>query len=550
MSLEDTIRRIASASLPENEEVAKFRAIGPILEDLGWDVRGLNGDLEVDFERAVGPGRGAKQAGRSDIALMRVAKGKKECVCLVEAKAPKAKLEDHVDQLVNYAFYEGVDICVLTNSRDWWLYLPREKGPVSDRKFASLKIDDSPERVADDLELFLGKENVLNGMAEAQAKGRLEALRDTNSLNAELPNVWNKMVSGPDQDLVELITRKTYTQIGLSPSLEQIKAFLQGEPLPNLPGESLNKSNSPQGKPRENRVAKPKPQQDGQSSKNKPVKPSYIVLFGKQHSVKSHIDILFKVVETLHGMYKPRLLEILSANWDSRNLYISDIREGSHFKTRDTIPYWINCHASASDAWWRSRKLLEETGNNASDLKVFSEHERELDVEGHRVLLKSAKAGPALDSKHKPSNKPALKPESQPGGQSPRGKSSKPDYIVLFSERHSVKTYKDILFKVVEILHNLHGPRLLEILHENWDNVSWLISHRKENERFEKRDNIPYHLSSHGNSITMLWRSRKLLEETGYKGGDLKVFDEHGQEIDTKGSLVLPKSGNDPSPHR
>ncbi len=389
MSLEDTIRKIADASLPGNEEEAKFRAIGPILEDLGWDVRGLNGDLEVEFERAVGPGKGAKQVGRADIALMRV-KGQRECVCLVEAKAPKAKLEDHVDQLVGYAFHEGADICVLTNSRDWWLYLPREKGQISEKKFASLKIDDSPDQVADDLERFLGKENLLKGVAEKQAKGRLKALRDADSLNAALPDIWNKMTSGLDQDLVELITRKTYTQIGQSPSLEQIKAFLQGAPLSNLPTSSGTLQKKPEQKP----TLSPKPQSTERRIRNKPSKPSYLVLFDERHSVKSHKDILFKVVEVLHNMHKQRLLEVLSENWDNVSSLISYKKENKWFEKRDSSPYQVHSHGNSANIWQKSRKLLEETGNKISDLRVFDEHDQELGIRGHIVTTVSGDVSP------------------------------------------------------------------------------------------------------------------------------------------------------------
>ncbi len=399
MSLEDTIRRIADRfvknDLPGNEEEGKNQVIIPILGELGWDVYNQRGTSEVEYERPV-KHSGAKNPDFVDIALHSTKKRNRECVYLVEAKAPKKSLKDHVAQLFKYAVNEGVDLCVLTNAEEWWLYLPLEKG--EDRRFAEINFGkDDPDQIVNKLEQFLRRENVLDETAEEAAKERLKALRDVEYLNAELPSTWNKMISDPDQGLVKLIAQRVSARIHLSPDPKQIKDFLQGKPLQDFPTKSPNKSNGPQKKPEQ---------------------------------------------------------------------------------------------------------------------------------------------------------KPASKPQPQTGGQDSKKKSSKPSYIVLFGERHSVKTYKDILFKVVEILHNMYEPRLLEILSENWDDVSWLISHKMENRRFEKRDSIPYHVSSHGNFITMLWRSRKLLEETGSKGGDLKVFDEHGQEIDTKGSLVLPISGNDLSHHR
>ncbi len=546
MSLEETINRIAGASLPANEEEAKFQAIGPILEDLGWDFRNINGDREVEFERAVGLSKGHKQAGRADIALMKITRSKKECVCLVEAKAPKAKLDNHVGQLVNYAFHEGVDICVLTNSRDWWLYLPREKGPISDRKFASLKIDDSSDRVADDLERFLGKENLIKGEAEVQAKVRLKALKNANSLTTELPVVWDKMKSDPDQGLVELISRRVSDKIGLSPDPKQVKALLHGESIPNVPN-----ARNEQKHRSENRLAPIlTPQPSRQNSRNKSSIPSYLTLFGEQHPVKLYVDILFKVVEVLHNMYKPRLLDILSANWDDKRLHISDRKETDRFTTRSSIPYWLNTHISAVNIIKKSHKMLDETGNNANDLRVFDEHRQELGIEGRLILPKSAKVGLALDSKHKPNNKQAPKPEPQSGGQRSRTSVIKPSYLVLFGEQHSVKRYRDVLFKVVETLHGIYTPRLLEILSENWGNANLHISNRKENKYFEPCDNTPYWIHAVANAAAMLKKSRKMLEETGNKASDLRVFDEHGRELTIKDRFVLPKSNNDPSPHR
>jgi len=85
------------------------------LRDLSWDPFGQ----EVLWEHPVG---GKKSKGRADIALR--ADGR--IWALIEAKAPPANLSDHVEQVLGYAFYEGVDICALSDGLQWWLYLPRE----------------------------------------------------------------------------------------------------------------------------------------------------------------------------------------------------------------------------------------------------------------------------------------------------------------------------------------------------------------------------------------------------------------------------------------
>ena len=127
MSLPETLERIRSSPSPNNEESAKFQVIAPILQALGWDPS--DGE-KVLFEHSVG----GKKGGRVDIAL----KNKSRVFALIEAKAPGADLSTHVEQVLGYAFHEGVDICVLTTGEEWWLYLPREPGEPLKRRFAVL----------------------------------------------------------------------------------------------------------------------------------------------------------------------------------------------------------------------------------------------------------------------------------------------------------------------------------------------------------------------------------------------------------------------------
>lgn len=62
MSLRETLERIRSNPVPDNEEAAKFQILAPILADLSWDPSGQ----EVRWEHPVG---GRKSGGKADIAL-------------------------------------------------------------------------------------------------------------------------------------------------------------------------------------------------------------------------------------------------------------------------------------------------------------------------------------------------------------------------------------------------------------------------------------------------------------------------------------------------
>ena len=133
MSLQERLETVRSSPVPKDEASAKFKILAPILQSLGWDPYGP----EVLYEHAVG-GKGG--GGRVDIAL----RSSGRIVALIEAKTPAADLSSHVGQVLGYAFHEGVDICVLTTGLEWWLYLPRESGQPSERRFAVLKVTDDP----------------------------------------------------------------------------------------------------------------------------------------------------------------------------------------------------------------------------------------------------------------------------------------------------------------------------------------------------------------------------------------------------------------------
>ena len=232
---------IRSRPLPANEETAKFQIIRPVLDHLGWDTA----DPEVLWEHSVGD---RKSGGKVDIAL----RGGRRIAALIEAKAPGQELNKHVAQVLGYAFYEGINICVLTNGPEWRIYLPKEDGPPEERCFANLDLMNGPiERLAEDLEAFLGKENLLSKRSERRAKEVLKARRQADHLNSKLPEIWSQMVREPDQRLVELVVDRAYEELNLRPAPEQVQAVLRGSPAPTVTPPK------PAAPPRDNRDNRP-----------------------------------------------------------------------------------------------------------------------------------------------------------------------------------------------------------------------------------------------------------------------------------------------------
>ena len=168
MALRETLNRIGRMNVPTNEQETITQIIVPVLIDLGWDFYNDKGSEEVKQEYPVG---GRKEGGKVDIALRK----DNRCIYVVEAKRPGVNLIHHVDQVLKYAYYEGVTFCALTDGLEWRLYLPREEGRPEERVFAVLRLKGDPiDQSENDLKRFLSREAVLSGDAKRDAVKQLK----------------------------------------------------------------------------------------------------------------------------------------------------------------------------------------------------------------------------------------------------------------------------------------------------------------------------------------------------------------------------------------
>ena len=401
MSLRETLDTIRTAPVPRSEEAAKFQIIAPVLKGLGWDAARPQ---DVLIEHAVG----GKGGGKVDIAL----KGPDHVVALLEAKAPGQDLNRHVDQVIRYAFHEGTHICVLTTGLEWWLYLPREAGPPSKRRFATLSIDNDPlEQLTDDFETFLGTESLLSGKAEKRAKQVLEAKRLVDRLNVELPKIWSGILAGPDDELVELVRRRAYGALNIRPTSEQVAAVIGGSPVPP----TVQRSEPP--------PVPPKPTPRASPTAGRP-RPTAVRLWGQRYDVENWTNMLVTVADALYGRHRADFDRVLDKRgrkhpWASRNS--DDIPWAPKLVGSSGIYIETGFDARAMER--RARGLLRLFGYDASELEI---------------LLDSAPARSSTPS-----------PDSLP--------SDKPDRILLWSKHYPVKSWKDILFGVANALHDRYG---------------------------------------------------------------------------------------------
>ncbi len=111
--------RLAEGAYP-NEASVSHGIVAPILRALGWD----DSDPEQVMPEYSSGGR------RVDFALCGTSR---RPTFFIEVKGVGRALEGD-RQLFEYAFHEGIPLCLLTDGRDWSFYLPGGQGSYDERR--------------------------------------------------------------------------------------------------------------------------------------------------------------------------------------------------------------------------------------------------------------------------------------------------------------------------------------------------------------------------------------------------------------------------------
>ena len=214
----ERIRSITSISSLDEANV-KMGVILPVLQALGWNPFDIE---EVKPEHSVG-------GGNVDYSLRLDGDDR----VFVEVKRPRENLKVHQEQLLRYAFAQGVPIAVLTNGLDWWFYLPSGGGTWEERRFSVIELHNPDvSQAVDGLIDFLSKENVRSGFAVGYAEGILGKLWQDKRIEEALPRAWDQLVTDPDNQLLAMLNQKVMELCGFEASLDQIKRFLVNLPKP------------------------------------------------------------------------------------------------------------------------------------------------------------------------------------------------------------------------------------------------------------------------------------------------------------------------------
>ena len=214
-SLEELIARVAAIDFSNSEHDTREIAVNRIIDALGWDT--------------MKPDEGAREfsvrGGKVDYCL----RGQRRNLVLIEVKRAGTDLADHQEQLLRYAFDEGVPLAVLTDGLDWWLYLPMVGGSWEQRRFSRTNLRaQQPADAAYALHRFLNRDSLIGGQALEEATREFESQERDRLVRGALQEAWVQVLSDPHGLLPDLLAEAVNEISGHAPDRETIAEFLQG----------------------------------------------------------------------------------------------------------------------------------------------------------------------------------------------------------------------------------------------------------------------------------------------------------------------------------
>lgn len=282
-----------------SEEAIKQGAILPILAKLGWDRDDIQ---EVIPEYSFGN-------GRVDYCL----KTGQEIVFL-EVKRANEELEQHQEQLLDYAFREGVKLAILTNGLLWWFYLPLSEGSWEQRKFFTVDIQQQEVSVtATHFRQFLQKEVVTSGLAVKDA----ENMRQDSVIQKTISKAWEQLCEEPNEMLLELLAEKVESLCGYSPDHQVLAVYLANTP------KSTAITTTIRPLPQKSSLKKPtKPRGDftGKS-------PIAYRFEGEHYTARSFRDVLMGLCEILYTRHSNEFERVYSLRGRKREHFSRDCKD-------------------------------------------------------------------------------------------------------------------------------------------------------------------------------------------------------------------------------
>jgi len=353
-SFEDFLSHLRAdrALLHSGEQATKQGVILPILSHLAWDRDNIR---EVMPEFPVG--------NRSVDYCLKLDEKK---AVFIEVKRINEELERHQEQLLEYAFRDGVELAVLTNGLSWWLYLPLLEGSWSQRKFFVIDLEQQElASVAQHFREFLSRMAVASGSAAERARAVHASREKARNINEIIPRAWHQLCQQPDELLLELFADKVESLCGHRPTEDVLAEFLAT--LIGRGGAITPPSQEP-------KTPTPSPHKRVPLEPGETIftykRPSSYTLRGKRYSVSTFKEILIGLCEALHQLHRADFERVLVLRGRKRD-YFS--REFGRMTSPQEIPgssIYVETNLSANSIMQRCNELLDLFGHARDELRV------------------------------------------------------------------------------------------------------------------------------------------------------------------------------------
>jgi len=330
-----------------SEEATKQVVVLRILNTLGWNPFNID---EVYPEYSVGD-------KRVDYSLRYKGKNK----VFIEVKKIGEDLVKHQEQLLNYSFQEGVRLAILTNGISWWFYLPLHEGSWEQRKFYTIEIyDQESNDIVEKFEKFLSKENVISDKAIENAEKIYKNKQKHYLIKETLPKAWKKLITEPDDLLVELLADTTERLCGYKPNSEIVGQFLaeiiQGKV--EIKREVSKRASSSSGKT---------------SSSSYIITGKTVISFtfrGNTYPVRSWKEMLLKICEIVLLTHRNQFEKVLNLAGRKRPYFTKNPYELRSPEKINGINIYVETNLNASSIVKLSKNIITLFGYTERDLSI------------------------------------------------------------------------------------------------------------------------------------------------------------------------------------
>jgi len=287
----------------------------------------------------------------------------------IEVKRTNEELETHQEQLLEYAFRQGVKIAVLTNGHMWWFYLPLFPGSWDQRKFFAIDIQEQElESAANHFMLFLSRDAIASGAAIKKAE-EIRAGREKDRLIREkIPAAWRDLCQKPDEMLLELLADKVESLCGHRPGEDILAEFLVGSAQAPVPVDGPRPARRPGVNRPDTGVETPTRFVSGDAWTFKT--PTGFQFKGKRYQVSSFKEILMTLAEVLYRAHGRDFEKVFALRGRRRPYFGKDYKGMTEPREIPETGVYVETCLSANAVRDRCNDLLAVLNHSPDDLQV------------------------------------------------------------------------------------------------------------------------------------------------------------------------------------